>query len=134
MCFRWREPAGSTDGDFMACRMLFYFNEENKLQQQCDFIPYPMCCSNEIKVALCPGLPSLCIVWFTASPNGDFSQDHHTGSKAGWKKISNCEHPMRTEDAISSGYQGFGGRSHHFSAAVCRHRGGLCVHRYVKRA
>lgn len=65
---------GSTDGNFMACRMLFYFNEENKLQQQCDCIPYPMCCSNEIKVALCPRLPSLCRVRFYSKPNGDFSR------------------------------------------------------------
>lgn len=90
MCFRWRGPAGSADGNFMACRMLFYFNEENKLQQQCDFIPFPMCCSNEINVALCPGLPSLGMVRFT--PNlMVISQEYHTGSEQDGK-VSNCKH------------------------------------------
>lgn len=41
--------------------MLVYFNKENKLQQQCNFIVYSMCCNNEIQVALYPR-----IVYLTA--------------------------------------------------------------------
>lgn len=41
----------NTDGNFMVCLMLAYFNKENKLQQR-NFILYSMCCSTEIKVAI----------------------------------------------------------------------------------
>jgi len=37
--FGWWEPAVNTDGNFMACLMLVYFNKKNKFQQQHNFFP-----------------------------------------------------------------------------------------------
>lgn len=56
------EPAVNTDGRFMACPMLVYFNEENTLEQQGNFVLYSTGCNSEIKVTLCPGILSLCTV------------------------------------------------------------------------
>lgn len=58
----------NTDGNFMACLMLVYFNKKNKFQQQHDFILYSMCCSIEIKVALYPGIFSFSVVFSLFQP------------------------------------------------------------------
>lgn len=62
------EPAVNTDGRFMACPMLVYFNEENTLEQQGNFVLYSMGCNDEIKVALCPGILYLSALFSVSQP------------------------------------------------------------------
>lgn len=85
----FREPAVNTYGDFMVCLMLVYFNKENTLQQQHNFILCAMCCSTEIKAALDPGIfLSLCIVQFIPTlPLKFFYQEEYIRHKEGRKNL-----------------------------------------------